>query len=367
MLKEYELGQIPAACLRVWGRTNGSLSPLTLFWSASALELNPRADELWAEVETDFADLEQWAAVVINGAVVSRFPLPAGRHWLCLFRGMSGDKPKNVRLVKEVQPMQNDPKARLQIHALRTDGAFLPLEDRPRKLEFVGDSITSGEGLIGAKEEEDWIPMFFSAVYGFPLLTAELCGAECRVVSQSGWGVRSSWDNDPRCAMPKIYDQVCGPLAGEENAALGAHAPHDFAAWQPDAVIVNLGTNDGGALRQPPWHDPATGESFQQTADQEGRRAFREEAVKFLKQLRKNNPGAFLLWAYGMLGRDMAGPIGEAVDCYKAETGDRRAAFLLLPDTTEETVGSRSHSGKKAHALAARVLADTLKTLWEES
>lgn len=366
MLKDYPLSRLPAPCRKVWGRTTSRLSPLTLFWTGSALELNLKAGELWAEVETGFAHLEQWAAVIINGELISRFPLPPGRHWLCLFRGMNPAKTKSIRFVKEVQAMPGDPQARLQIHALRTDGEFLPVSPRPRKLEFIGDSITSGEGLTGAKEEEDWIPMFFSAVHGFPLLTAELCGAECRVISQSGWGVRSGWDNDPRCALPKVYSQICGPLTGEENIALGSQEPYHFAAWQPDAVIVNLGTNDGGAIHQPPWRNPATGESFRQTADPAGRQAFQDEAAAFLHQLREKNPKAFLLWAYGMLGRDMAEPIRQAVSHYQQESGDRRAAFLLLPDTTPETIGSRGHSGKKAHALAAQLLAHTLKTLWEE-
>jgi len=56
----------------------------------------------------------------------------------------------------------------------------------------------------------------------------------------------------------------------------------------------------------------------------------------------------------------------EAIHEYKKETGDRNGEFLLLPATTDETMGSRGHSGKKAHAQAAEVLADFLKTVWGE-
>ena len=364
-LHEIPLASVPQDRLLALGRTNGSLAPLSLFWTGSGLELNVKAGELWLEVETDFSALEQWAAVVVNGAVISRQMLPAGRHWLCLFRGMDGGKVKNVRLLKEVQAMPHDPKARLQIHALRTDGSLEPVPQRPYKLEFVGDSITSGEGLTGAKREEDWIPMFFSAAYGYAVATADACHADFRILSQSGWGVRSSWDNDPNQAIPKVYTKVCGPLDNAEGRALGAMEENDFAAWQPDAVIVNLGTNDGGAVNQPVWTDPATGEGFRQTADEPGREAFIQAAVSFLKLLREKNPGAYLLWAYGMAGRDMAGPIREAVARYQIKTGDQRASFLLLPDTDDDTVGSRQHPGQKAHSRAAALLADTLKTILE--
>ncbi len=364
MLREYKLTEIPE--LQVFGRTNGSRSPLTLFWTGSALEVTMRAGELWIEVETAFSNMEQWAAVVLNGEMVSRFPLPSGRHWLCLFRGMDPEREKTLRFVKEVQAMPNDPGTRLQIHGLRTDGSFLPGKKRLRRLEFIGDSITSCEGVVGAKEEEDWIPMFFSAAQGYPWQVADLCEADCRVISQSGWGVRSSWDNDPNCTLPSIYDMVCGPLQGEENLALGAHEPNDFAAWQPDVVIVNLGTNDGGATHQPAWQDPDTGERFQQTADEKGRAAFIKDAVSFLKHLREKNPEAYLLWAYGIVGREMAGAIHEAVGKYQTETGDLRVSFLLLPEMNEDTKGARNHPGKKAHENAAAVLADYLKTLWAE-
>ena len=59
--------------------------------------------------------------------------------------------------------MSGDPESLLQICALETDGSFEPVEPRALKLEFIGDSITSGEGSIGAKAEEDWVSMFFCA------------------------------------------------------------------------------------------------------------------------------------------------------------------------------------------------------------
>ncbi len=66
----------------------------------------------------------------------------------------------------------------------------------------------------------------------------------------------TGWDNDVRHVMPPYYTQVCGVAMGQRNAALGAQQENDFAAWKPDAVIVNLGTNDTGAFDNPPWQRP---------------------------------------------------------------------------------------------------------------
>ena len=59
------------------------------------------------------------------------------------------------------------------------------------------------------------------------ILTAKKLEADFRIISQSGWGVLSSWDNDPKCAIPKYYEKVCGVVNGERNEELGAYEYKD--------------------------------------------------------------------------------------------------------------------------------------------
>lgn len=364
-LEVYPLSDIDY--LKVHGRTTGNLSPLTLFWTGSALEFNVKGSELWIEVEVDYDHYEPWISVLINGVTVSRQMLIAGRYWVCLFRGMNEIAIKSVRVVKDLQAMNADPGCSLQIHAVKSNGEFLPVEDKPYKLEFIGDSITSGEGAIGAKAEEDWIPMWFSAIHNYSMIAAEALNAEYRVISQSGWGVLTSWDNNPRSNIPDYYEQVCGLLTGDKNKALGAFEENNFAAWQPDAIVINLGTNDGGAFRTPEWRDESTGETFKQRLNEDG--SYREEdlqvferaAEQFLVKLRKYNAHAHLVWAYGMLGIPMMPAIYRAVDAYVKKTGDRKVSVFQLPTITDETVGARNHPGVIAHQHAANALAGYLK------
>ena len=368
-LNTYSLTQIDSKCLKIWGRTNGVLDPLTLFWTGSGIEVNVRASQLWLEIETDYDVFEQWGSVLVNGAHVSRQMLEKGRYWLCIFRNMDAGVVKNVRFMKDLQAMSDDEGSKLQIHAIRTDGVFETVKDRPYKIEFIGDSITSGEGTIGAKEENDWIPMFFSSVHDYASLVSDACNAECHIISQSGWGVLTGWDNNPNNALPKYYTQVCGLLKGERNLALGAQESYDFGTWQPDVVVVNLGTNDASAFDQPMWEDAESGQSFKQHKEADGTYA-KEDAqrlvramVDFLKLLRDKNPTAHLIWAYGMLGTPVIALIKEAIYRYQLEENDNKISFVLLPDTTEETVGARCHPGKKSHERAAAVLADYIKAI----
>lgn len=355
--------------IKVHGRTTECLTPLTLFWTGSAVELNVMGTELWIEVEADYDQYEPWISIIINSAPVSRQMLTAGRYWICIFRGMSENVTKNVRIVKDTQAMSGDPGCTLQIHAVKSDGEFLPVEDKPYKIEFIGDSISSGEGAIGAKAEEDWIPMWFSAIRNYCTMTAEALDADYRIISQSGWGVLTSWDNNPHANIPDCYEKVCGLLTGERNKSLGALNDNNFTSWQPDVVVVNLGTNDTGAFYNQEWRDEVTGETHKQrlneigTFHEEDLHSFEAAVTNFLSKLRKYNKNSQIVWAYGMLDIPMMPDIYRAVDVYHKMTGDRKVSVFQLPGTTEETFGARSHPGLSAHQKAAKELSDYLKPL----
>lgn len=340
-----------------------SVDTLPLFWAASGLELTFTGSELHLVLEADFAGAEPWLAAELNGAPILRMPLNRGTQEVCLFRGMTPGVPKRVRVFKETQPIGDDPHHRLWVRSVGwEDGEFQPLPEPICRLEFIGDSLTSGEGVVGALEETDWVPVLFSASRSWAKLTADLLGADFRLISQSGWGVCSSWDNNPTHNLPSIYSRVCGPDLGEANQAMGAQLPHDFDSWQTDAIIVNLGTNDAGAMGNPPWCGP-DGQTFQQTGDENSLLLFQNSAVNFLKDLRRHNPAARLVWVYGMIDGPLAPMLDQAVAQFRRETGDQNAYYLTLPVVTEETMGSRLHPGLPCHQTAAKVTAEFLRSI----
>jgi lysophospholipase L1-like esterase len=361
------------ANLKVHGRTTGELAPLTLFWTGSMLELNVSGTELWIEVEADYDMYEPWISIVVNGAFVSRSMLISGKYWICVFRGMNTEKVKNIRIVKEVQAMSGDSDCLLQLHAVKSDGEFLPIEEQPYKIEFVGDSLTSGEGLVGAVGDMDWISMYFGTVNNYAVLTALAMKAEYRIVSQSGWGVLTGWDNNPHSNIPEYYEKICGLVNGDRNIALGAHQDYDFSSWQPDFVIVNLGTNDTSAFYQPEWKDDTTGERHKQRCKEDG--SFHEEDLKafeaaitsFLVKLRRCNPKAHIVWAYGMAGIMMLPAIYRAFEEYRKNSNDTKVSIFQLPTTSDaEEEGSREHPGTLAHERTAKRLTDYLKSILED-
>ena len=341
MLKDYKIREIPY--LRVLGRTNGSLEPVTLFWTASGIEMNIKATEAWVTVRSDYELFEPWADVIVDGAMSQRLMVNKGEQKICLFRNMEGDKIRNVKLLRDTPAFPTDEKTLFQILEVQTDGEFCPLEEPKMRLEVIGDSITSGEGGSGAGGEMTWNSFCFNCVDNYAYMAAKELDAIYHCVSQSGWGVLCSWEGDEKQAIPPYYEQVCGLLNGERNKELGAFEKWDFQKFQPDVIVVNLGTNDGSG-----------------TKDME---KVGKAVEDFLKKLRDYNPESYILWCYGMLGNGIQPTLENAIQNYKTKSGDERVEFVELPDTLEGEYGSRQHPGQKSHEKTAKVLVEKIRAI----
>ena len=160
MLSHYQMKEIPY--LRILGRTNGSLEPVTLFWTASGIELNVKATEIWVKIRSDYDVFEPWVDVIVDGVLSQRLMVNKGEQEICLFRNMERDKVRNVKLLRDTPAFPTDEKTLLQLLEVETDGEFLPLETPKLRLEVIGDSITSGEGGSGAGEEMTWNSFCFN-------------------------------------------------------------------------------------------------------------------------------------------------------------------------------------------------------------
>lgn len=357
--------------LRILGRTV-KRHPLPLFWTGSGFECNYDGTELWCEFESDYSCYEQWIAIYVNGALMARQMLNKGRQQVCLYRNMATRKVNHVKVLKEVQAMPEDPDTCLLLYGLWGDGEFHPLPEPKCRFEFIGDSITSGEGSIGSTAEQDWISMWFSAGRTYPYLVSERFGAEYRVLSQSGFGVYCAYDNNLDHVIPRAYEQVCGTLTGEKNKALGAWEKHDFSSWQPDYIIINLGTNDGGAFHNPEWTDEATGRRNKMEYGPDGvpepacLEKIRQAVTEFLVLVRKNNPKAQIVWAYGLMGTVVESAITEGIESFRRMSGDKKVHYIRLDEIRDEEIGARSHPGELGHKAAAESICRKIEALMSE-
>ena len=136
-LKTYSLRETPY--FKIYGRTDRTQDPLPLFFNGSGIEVNVTGSELWIDIDVDYEMHEPWVYTTLNGSFMSRQMLMAGSYSLCLFRSMSPEAVKDICLFRELQAMSEDNVCRLLIKGFRSDGDFLPVTDKPFKLEFIGE------------------------------------------------------------------------------------------------------------------------------------------------------------------------------------------------------------------------------------
>ena len=361
MLKKYETNELPN--LRVHGRTDGSRSPIALFWSGSAIEMNVTGSELWLEYESDFGSGETYLRIEIDRAGFSRRMLDEGRHSFCVFRGFGRDEVKNVRIFRETQASNTS----LSILSLSSDGEFMPVPER-RLIEFFGDSVTSGEGLCGAQSMKLWIPAVFSSRGNYALRVADELDMDWSIVSQSGWGVYCSWNNIPDNAVPRLYDRVCAVANSPAQQRLGAGKLIDHNRHRPEITVVNLGANDSGAFNNPAWIDN-DGVEHKLRLDSDGKpmesdlRRIGQAVYDFCAAIRLADPDTKLLWCYHMLSDLTDEVIVDAVSRFAADRGDENIACVKLPRADASLNGSRSHPGVGAHRLYADAIVGRLREL----
>jgi lysophospholipase L1-like esterase len=113
-------------------------------------------------------------------------------------------------------------------------GKLLPVKPRTWRIEVVGDSISCGYGVAGKEPCPFTYPTErATSAYGARLGT--LLDADVTTVCWSGRGVYRNYDGSTKGAMPELF---------ETTLPATPSTPWAFKTPPPDAVIVNLGTND---------------------------------------------------------------------------------------------------------------------------
>jgi lysophospholipase L1-like esterase len=156
-------------------------------------------------------------------------------------------------------------------------GTALPAPpDRKERIEFIGDSHSVGYGdtsLSRACTKQE-IHDTTNTQLAFGPLVAKAKGAEYRVIAYSGYGIVRNYNGgSPTDNLPKRYVRA---IPGEDAAA-------NDGGWQPDWVVINLGTNDFSTALRPgeAWKTPA-----------ELHAAFRAGYAGFLRMLIAKYPKA---------------------------------------------------------------------------
>lgn len=223
-------------------------------------------------------------------------------------------------------------------------GELQPPPPRPsRRIEFFGDSITSGMGNEGADNGRDDLGKDKNSFMSYAAITARALDAELHLTSQSGIGVMVSWFP---FTMPDFHDQL--------SAVGNNDSRWDFASWTPDVVVINLLQNDSWLIGRDHRLQPEPDEA-QRIA------AYRT----FVARIRRLYPKAYIVCALGSMdatrpGSPWPGYVTAAVAGLR-KGGDARIDTLFFPFS-----GYGQHPRVKQHQANAALLTAFIrqKTGW---
>lgn len=223
---------------------------------------------------------------------------------------------------------------------LADDGKLLePPARLKRKIEFFGDSITSGMGNESTDDGPDHLLKDKNNFMAYDAITARKLNAELHVTSQSGIGILISWFP---FVMPQFYDQLSA--VGDNDSQW------DFSSWTPDVVVINLYQNDS-------WLTDRDHKMNPNPTDEQRIQAY----VDFVKTIRGKYPSAFIICALGSMDATKAGSkwpgyISIAVTRIKQENSNEKMDTLFF-----EFTGYGAHPRVKQHQANADKLTAFIK------
>jgi lysophospholipase L1-like esterase len=330
-----DLTGVIAAGVRWLGRVDTTTDPARprFSWSGTGFAARFSGTALAAQLNTEGALIFK---TVIDGVPQPTFTAAPGSRRYPLATGLRpGDH------VVELYRQTEGPQGNAQLISLGTDtgaGALLAPPPGPARLiEVVGDSISCGFGNLGTLADADGIATE-SHWDAYPSVLARALEAEVSTIAASGRGIIRNYAGDTADTLPRIYGRT---LAGSAAPAW------DFAR-QPQAVIINLGTNDISNGKG----DPGT--------------PFRDGYRALVQTIRAHYPDAHVVCIIApVLGLAEAaiitGHIRAVIDARRAAGDDRIALFDQIPPQTADKFGCAYHPNVAENVIMAHLLTGELR------
>jgi lysophospholipase L1-like esterase len=197
-----------------------------------------------------------------------------------------------------------------------------------RLIEVIGDSITCGYGDLCTSNAAGYRTSDQSAYDSWGAVAARLVGADVSIVAKSGIGIYRDNSGSTTNTMPNVYSRT--------------HYSSASPAWgftaKPQAVLINLGTNDF-----------ATGDP--------GKANFEGAMLSFVKTIRAKYPDAYILLTIGPLGNNAATYLQNVV----TQSNDAKVSYFALQQLTAADAGCDYHPNVGRQLIMGQAAAAAIK------
>ena len=208
-----------------------------------------------------------------------------------------------------------------------------PDPDKKLRIEFLGDSITTGWGVCAIGTQDTFNTFEQDSTKSYAYMTAELLKADIRTEAIGGQGVWRSCGKAEGIQFKSMFDMSV-------RNALG----YDHSTWIPDVMVLNCGTND----------EPG------ETTHEEMQR----EANILLDKVRAAYPDAKIIWMYGMMNSKFLPTLKNVIQ-ERQRDGDKNVYFLPIEKISREKneVGAVGHPNVNASIRVSKKLARFIKRI----
>ncbi len=300
-----------SACdaIRIRGRYSISNDCLAFDWTNSGFAFNFVGTGFIISLGPYIADAPAYVRICIDGKDKRRYAVVNGSEKL-IVEGLA-DKRHRIEVLKITE---GEPKLKFDTLTLLGNGATLrnPPFNSSRRIEFIGDSITCGYGVLGLHTDPSYLTYQQDGTRGYAYLTAERFGADARFIAISGKGIVCNCNGDRSDIKAGEYYEMQSRTGGicEDG-------------WIADVVVINIGTNDCGG--------PAPDDEFS------------EAAKDLIAKVRARYPEAQIVWMYGMMSQLYRDVLRDTIR--EVNKTDKNVHFLFV----DTVFGNPAETGANGH------------------
>ena len=267
--------------------------------------------------------------------------------WLTLWHSETVED-HEFRILK---PSENA-RGKLGIVEIEVDGEMYKIDNKKKRIEIVGDSITCGFGNESMKDAFAFHTIEENGWSTYAAQASRELGYDFSMICESG--INAAKPEHPLWqmhAMEDIYQYTDELYDSQFNRELNKW---DFEKNHNDIVVLNLGTNDANPIKF--YRD------FNEIEPNE--KWFHKKYKEFIKQVRElNGKDTYICCSLGSIDYYLYHHIKEVVNEIKEETHDERlCCFEYIPmNTMMEGTGAAGHPSQKTHDRMAKEFVSYIK------
>lgn len=296
-------------------------------WPASSVTARFRGTGMQVELSDSGSGDDEFDVIVDHDTPRVVHPGP-GPTWVDLASDLANGE-HQVRVVKRTEAIVGC--AQFRGFRVSPGGTLLQATPLPHRIEVIGDSISCGYGIEAASEKQHFSPKTENAYMAYGDIAARAVDAQYVCIAWSG---RTMW---PDNTLPSVYDLT---LPTDPTSKW------NFADYQPEAVLINLATNDFRTGVPP--------------AD-----AWTAAYAAFVRRVRSNDRHAMIYLASGTMMSDFWPPgqksltvLNSYLDRIQANlraAGDGRIRIIHFgsQDPSHDGLGADYHPSLKTHQKMA--------------